>query len=145
MTVSIRPHHLLCILTYLGKGYTARFVETYTNVVTRLNAGEPIELVRGPDDICRPMLSEEDCHCRNDSVAMRDDLALGQIGAVLDTDLKPGDTLALTREQVLVLRSSFANGSIRTACAGCDWQDLCTTIAESGFRACRLFPTGKHT
>ncbi|MBO6860924.1 MAG: DUF1284 domain-containing protein, partial [Roseibium sp.] len=72
MTVSIRPHHLLCMLTYLGKGYTPAFVENYSTIVQRLNEGEPIELVEGPDTLCQPMLDEPGCHCRNESVRNRD-------------------------------------------------------------------------
>ena len=67
MTVSLRPHHLLCMLTYLGNGYTADFVGNYNRIVKRLNKGEPIRLVGGPDDICQPMLRQASCHCPGSS------------------------------------------------------------------------------
>ena len=138
MTVSIRAHHLLCMLTYLGKGYTPEFVENYNCIINRLNEGETIMLIEGPDAICQPMLCEQDCHCHNESVRDRDAQAMVDIGKCLKLPVKPGGTFDLTRDNLATLRSKFADGSLRSACAGCEWQALCSTIARSKFRGCHL-------
>ncbi|WP_299813568.1 DUF1284 domain-containing protein [uncultured Roseibium sp.] len=138
MTVSLRPHHLLCLLTYLGKGYTVDFVRNYDRIVERLNTGEPLRLVSGPDDICRPMLKEETCHCHNSSVVERDRLAAAEIGEVLGCEVETGGSLPLSRRRVDDLRKAFQAGSIRSACAGCEWRRLCSAIARDGFEECRL-------
>jgi hypothetical protein len=140
MTVSIRPHHLLCILTYLGKGYTAAFVRNYGTIVDRLNRGEGIRLVAGPDDICLPMLRETGCHCRNESVNLRDRQALEDIRAALGVPRAFGDTIVLDAGNTGLLRKAFAAGTVRTACQGCEWHALCTRIARNEFRGCRLAP-----
>lgn len=140
MTVSLRAHHLICILTFLGKGYTATFVANYNRIVRRLNAGEPVRLVSGPDDLCRPMLAEASCHCRNESVCLRDDQAIADVGKVLGVELDGAEKLILDAGRVTELRRAFASGSIRTACSGCEWHSLCTQIAQDGFRGCRLAP-----
>ena len=75
MTVRLRPHHLLCLLTYVGKGYSAAFVANYDAIARRLSRGEHIEIVDGPDDICRPLLGEPEPHCWRDSVIVRDEQA----------------------------------------------------------------------
>ncbi len=59
MTVRLRAHHLLCMLTYVGKGYSPAFVENYEVIAARLSAGEEIELVAGPDDICGPLTADQ--------------------------------------------------------------------------------------
>ncbi|MEM9633766.1 MAG: DUF1284 domain-containing protein [Pseudomonadota bacterium] len=138
MTVSIRAHHLLCMLTYLGKGYTPAFVGNYNLVVKRLNAGEEIDLISGPDDICQPMLGEPGCHCHSQSVRDRDDQALSDIGHCLGRGLRPGDILVLSPDDVELLRHEFTSGSLRTACTGCEWYELCSGIAQNDFRGCRL-------
>ena len=138
MTISIRPHHLLCMLTYLGKGYTPDFVGNYTGIVKRLNAGEPIELVSGPDDICQPMLGESTCHCHNDSVQSRDLEAAVEIGHVLGRNLQTGDCIVLTGEALQALRKAFSDGTIRSACVACEWAELCSDIASNEYRGCRL-------
>lgn len=138
MTVSIRPHHLLCMLTYLGKGYTPSFVQNYNGIIKRLNSGEAITIVSGPDDICQAMLNEDDCHCHNKSVLERDALALAQINNFLKRDLMPGEPILLSADNIAGLRKAFASGEIRGACAGCEWAELCTSIAAKGFASCHL-------
>jgi len=140
MTVSLRAHHLLCLTTFLGKGYTPAFVANYNRIVRRLNAGEPVRLVSGPDDLCRPMLAEPSCHCRNESVRLRDERAAADVGKVLGIDLEAAENLILNAGRLFDLRRAFASGSIRTACSGCEWHALCTEIAQNGFRGCRLAP-----
>ncbi|TYC65845.1 DUF1284 domain-containing protein [Stappia sp. BW2] len=140
MTVSIRPHHLLCMLTYLGKGYTPAFVENYSIIVQRLNDGEPIALVDGPDALCHPMLSEPCCHCRNESVRNRDRTAANDIAHALGHSVETGDSFVLTGQDIALLRNAFANGALRKACEGCEWHDLCSSIARKKYRGCHLAP-----
>ncbi|GAB2187059.1 DUF1284 domain-containing protein [Roseibium sp. LAB1] len=140
MTVSIRPHHLLCMLTYLGKGYTPTFVENYSAIVQRLNDGEPIELIDGPDTLCEPMLSEPSCHCLNESVRVRDSKAAADIAEAIGQPLESGTSLFLSRTVLTLLRKAFANGEIRRACEGCEWHELCSAIARNEFRGCHLAP-----
>ena len=72
MTIRLRPHHLLCLLTYVGKGYGEAFTRNYDGIAQRLSAGEPILVVEGPDEICAPLLADPDTHCRRPGVTGRD-------------------------------------------------------------------------
>lgn len=137
MTVRLRGHHLLCLLTYKGKGYSPAFVANLDQVADRLTAGEEVLLVEGPDDVCAPLCrdggSEDDPHCGLDRVRDRDRQALEAISALLNRSLRPGERLTLDRRTSGRLRQAFGSGEIRPACAGCDWADFCTSIAEAGF------------
>ncbi|MTI46030.1 hypothetical protein JM93_00327 [Roseibium hamelinense] len=140
MSIQIRGHHLLCMLTYAGKGYTPRFTANYDETVARLNAGEVIEIVTGPDTICQPMLAAPDCHCFNESVTWRDATALADAAIVLGRPLAPGTRLKLTRNDISALRIAFSSGAIRNACHKCEWFDLCSDLAADGYSSCRLAP-----
>ncbi|TCK30471.1 hypothetical protein EV667_0561 [Ancylobacter aquaticus] len=141
MTVRLRAHHLLCLLTFVGKGYTPAFAANYRRIVARLDAGEAVELVEGPDDICAPMLGEPEHHCRNASVAMRDVQARAAIAKLLGRPLEAGRAIALTVERVERMRRGFAEGGIRAACTGCQWSAFCTQVAGQGFAGTRLTGT----
>lgn len=105
MTVRLRPHHLLCMLTYVGKGYTSGFVENYDRVAARLNAGEEdIELVDGPDDICTGLLCESHAHCFNEGVAQRDEAARVSVSALLNETLASGKRLRATPDFLANMR-----------------------------------------
>ncbi|TJU92322.1 MAG: DUF1284 domain-containing protein, partial [Mesorhizobium sp.] len=69
MTVRLRAHHLLCLLTYVGKGYSPAFTANYDKVVKRLGEGEAVLIVSGPDAICAPMLDEREPHCLGEGAA----------------------------------------------------------------------------
>jgi len=138
MTVRLRPHHLLCLQTYVGEGYSPAFVANYDAVVARLAAGEAALLVDGPDAICAPLADDPEAHCRLPRIAERDRKARLAAGAVLGRRLAAGDRLVLDAAALDALRRRFASGRGRAACAGCRWRDLCTGVAARGFAGARL-------
>lgn len=145
MTIRLRAHHLLCMLTFAGKGYTPAFIANYKAVIRRLNAGEDIELVTGPDDICEPMLCEPECHCHNDSISQRDKLATDEISLMLSATDLGARTISLEEKDIFQLRAWFADGAIRSACGNCEWHQLCSEIAQNEFRGCHLWPPLQKT
>ncbi|WP_128255750.1 DUF1284 domain-containing protein [Falsirhodobacter deserti] len=130
MTVRLRPHHLLCVLTFIGKGYSHAFVANMECIAKRLAEGEEVEIVEGPDDICAPLLHDPAPHCRGESVGDRDAQAAADMAKLLGHPVRPGVRLPLDSGR---WRPAFAAMTTRAACAGCEWQDLCTSIAEGGF------------
>ncbi|WP_273792868.1 DUF1284 domain-containing protein [Brucella anthropi] len=129
MTIRLRGHHLLCMLTYVGKGYSPAFVKNYDRIAERLSEGEVILLVDGPDDICTPLLCGGDCHCYEASVRERDRLALEAVGELIGQTLFTQNPFELDAERLAAMRSAFAKGTLRKACQHCEWSDLCTRIA----------------
>lgn len=143
MTVRLRGHHLLCLLTYKGKGYGPAFVANLDRIAARLTAGEEVLLVDGPDDVCAPLRGggaggEDAPHCGLERIRGRDRRALEAISALLNRRLGPGERLTLDRRTSAGLRRAFRAGEIRTACAGCEWANFCSSIAEAAFAGTRL-------
>lgn len=138
MTVRLRSHHLLCLLTYVGKGYSAAFTANYDEIAERLGRGEDILIVTGPDDICAPLLGEPEPHCLRESTAERDRLAARDVGDLLARRIQAGTRLKLDAAILAALRKAFSGGRTRLACQGCEWAGLCTTVATSGYRDTRL-------
>ncbi|RWB66259.1 MAG: DUF1284 domain-containing protein [Mesorhizobium sp.] len=138
MTVRLRAHHLLCLLTYVGKGYSPAFTANYDVVVERLAGGEDILIVSGPDDICAPLLSESEPHCLGESAAGRDAVAALDVAGLLGRPLPAGARLELDPSTLERMREAFSAGLTRKACPGCEWFKLCDAVAASGFRGTRL-------
>ncbi|QND49796.1 DUF1284 domain-containing protein [Rhizobium lusitanum] len=134
MTIRLRAHHLLCMLTFVGEGYTPAFTANYRRIAERLTAGEEIKLVSGPDDICASLLDEKEPHCFKDSVIERDTAALADVVALLGAELKPGSVVVPDASLLAKLRRHFASGDIRHACLGCEWTGLCSRIASDSFK-----------
>ena len=134
--IRLRGHHLLCILTFRGHGYTPAFVANMRHVVERIGQGHPVSLEAGPDDICRGftpacrMASDHDCS-RPATLEM-DREAVGAMAALLP-DLDLGAPFILDAGRLATLRGAFATGESRKACRTCSWRDFCTSIAEEAF------------
>ncbi|OBZ92924.1 2Fe-2S ferredoxin [Pararhizobium polonicum] len=142
MTVRLRPHHLLCMLTFVGKGYTAAFTENYIRIAARLSAGEDILVVEGPDDVCAPLLGGPDNHCLGESVTDRDARASEAVQALLNVPAGPGASIRPDADFLAAMRAAFSAGSIRDGCARCEWSPLCTGIAASGFQGVLVAASG---
>jgi len=142
MTVALRAHHLLCLLTYAGTGYSPAFVDNFNRVVGRLGAGEGAALVTGPDALCAPLCACEGdrAHCHDAGVTVRDQCAARDVSALLGIPLADGVRVQVDAPLVARLRAAFAQGGIRTACGACPWADLCTGIAAKGFAGVHLYP-----
>lgn len=136
--VRLRAHHLLCLQTYKGLGYSPQFVAGMDAIVSRLNVGAAIELVAGPDDICAGWGDDPDRHCHEPSITERDQAALAALGQHLSQRVSLGDVLDKAAELLAGWRSAFARGAPRAACKACEWHDVCTDIAATGFVEAKL-------
>lgn len=138
MTVRLRSHHLLCLLTYVGKGYSAAFTANYDKIAERLGRGEDILIVSGPDDICAPLLDEPEPHCLRESAAERDRLAARDVGNLLARPIQPGARVSLDTGTLATMREAFSAGHTRQACQGCEWVGLCSAVSASFYRGTRF-------
>jgi hypothetical protein len=137
VSVRLRAHHLLCVLTFAGEGYSPAFVANLAAIVARIGAGEPIDLVEGPDDICAPLDGTDDLHCHEPSVRRRDREALRALTEAVPPlpDARP---LVMDAAAIAASREHFAAGTIRGACTGCSWHALCSGIASAGYAGASL-------
>jgi len=133
MTIRLRPHHLLCLLTYAGKGYSAAFTANYDTIARRISQGEEILIVEGPDDVCAPLLGDSEPHCWRDSVTERDRLAARDLYELLATPINAGARLILAPALLRRMRAAFVEKRVRTACLGCQWSALCSSIAANDY------------
>lgn len=138
MTLKLRPHHLLCILTYAGRGYSLPFVKNFNTIIERILSGESIQIVTGPDDICSPLLDSDEAHCRKSSVIGRDLRATEALSKLLKIPLEPNTSIRLSTGQIERMRQSFASRESRAACTGCEWYAFCSSIAEDNFEQSKL-------
>ena len=121
------------MLTFVGEGYSPAFTANYRRIAERLSAGEEIEIVHGPDDICAPLLADADAHCFRQSVETRDQLAASDVGALLGIAIVEGLVIRPDAAFLEKLREGFSKHSFRGACSGCEWSTLCDRIATEGF------------
>lgn len=143
--IRLRPHHLLCMLTYAGRGYTPRFTSGMDDLITRLGKGEEITIINGPDDICAPWLSDasgdadhRQPHCHEPRITGRDERAAADVSALLGRKIANGSRLLLDAALLQTLRQAYRTDAIRSGCQGCEWKSFCDALSAGDFAGCRL-------
>ncbi|WP_330217726.1 DUF1284 domain-containing protein [Allorhizobium undicola] len=121
------------MLTFVGEGYSPAFIANYRRIAERLTQGEEIEMIEGPDDLCRPLCHDPQTHCFRESVRGRDAAAAKAVSALIGRPVDAGMRFLPDAAMIARLRQAFAKGSIRAACRDCEWTSLCDAIAAKGY------------
>ncbi|MNZ56605.1 hypothetical protein D3C78_745530 [compost metagenome] len=116
MTIQLRGHHLLCLLGYRGMGYSDEFCVNMTAIYETLrnNPQTEIEIITGPDDICRAYPPDESYHCEG-SVYGLDERVLEQLGL---SPLERGSWQHICDRIAARVRPS----DISKLCTTCPWE-----------------------
>lgn len=122
--IRIRHHHLLCTLTFSGKGYDYRFVANMEEVVSALRSpqGLRVHLSMGCDDICSSCPNAVRGLCEfQDSVLEKDRSAAMFLDLPEEASVDAGPLLSQVRERLQEL------DDIHLVCGECDWAELCNS------------------
>lgn len=118
----LRPHHLLCLHFFEGKGYSDKFTANMTSVKSALEQLDPwIELVRGSDIICGSCPNNINGVCSSDEKVSRYDKAVLSLCGI-DTDCE----LSFSRLQSIVLEKIIYPHRLEEVCGDCQWNYICS-------------------
>ena len=132
MTIRLRGHHLLCLLGYRGMGYSDEFCVNMTSIYETLRTAPntEIEIITGPDDICRAYPADKPGHCEG-TVYDLDGKVLAQLG------LAPGFR-GSWRAVCSQVAGKVAPTDIALLCTTCPWEKY--GVCREGVR---LIASGK--
>lgn len=119
MSILLRGHHLFCLLGYRGKGYSEGFCTNMSEIYEqlRLFPETEIEVVEGPDAICRAFPTDQPSHCHNTTVYRKDREILQEIGLEIGSRARWKDICASVADGVLP-------NAINRLCGDCPWMPL---------------------
>lgn len=118
---SIRPHHLLCLQFFEGKGYSNDFVRHMTGIHEKLlNENPKINLVEGVDDICKGCPHNIEGQCDKELSVSGNDRRTHE---VIKEEVEQGQTWSeLTN---VVYKNIIHEGRLEQVCGTCRWSDIC--------------------
>lgn len=142
--IRLRPHHLLCIRNFVGKGYDAAFTDHMNHLVTLLSAdGEQmISLIRGCDDLCAFCPHVQDGACRSkvktDGLdrAVEETCGFGKWeNSFEEHDFAESEDSVITVRSWNVLSEAAElitdnKALFQEVCGDCEWFALCTSIMK---------------
>lgn len=111
--MKLRPHHILCIQKFIGKGYNEDFTLHMNAIVSKLidNPKVQITITHGCDDICERCPNNINELCTSfDKVAMMD-------ASVLSTcNLNYGETVSWIELAYMARKSIFETNRFNEIC-----------------------------
>lgn len=122
--IRLRPHHLICIHKFIGKGYNEEFTQHMTDIVKLLkNMPETvIEIVLCEDAICEKCPNNIG-KCKFDKKIEKMDRAVIKICGFTE------NTHALWQDlSQFVKWNILENDNFNNICSKCDWFNLCNKI-----------------
>jgi uncharacterized protein len=120
-TLNLRPHHILCLRMFIGKGYDERFVDNMYFIQDRMEEkGVIISLASRCDDICSACPHAIVDVCEFDASVKKKDAAV-----LTFLDIPDGIRIG-SRELRVMLEERLADlTDIGKVCGDCDWSSLC--------------------
>ena len=119
--MKLRPHHLLCTQTYIGKGYDEHFVINMTAITNRLRSEDNtnIQIVFDTDDICDkcPKKSGDGLCAENDRVMNLDKKIIDYFGI----EQKPYIYQDIIKQIDIKMTADIRDD----ICGGCEWYYIC--------------------
>ncbi|MGI6265038.1 MAG: DUF1284 domain-containing protein [Acutalibacteraceae bacterium] len=122
---SIRPHHLLCLTFFEGKGYDDAFVSQMSAVHRALNGGDAAVIAAGADDICAACPHNRDGVCDTEDKVRRYDAAVTALCA-----LSPGEQRSWSQWRTLADQRILRPGRLKEICGDCEWAGVCAAKAK---------------
>lgn len=119
--ILLRPHHVLCIRFFEGKGYSSDFTKHMAETIERLaEPGRQVRLVDGEDEICRkcPNFGKDGCD-QKEKVEGYDRRVIHM------TNVSYGENMAFLRLQRLAEREIVEAGRLSEICRDCQWAAIC--------------------
>lgn len=120
--MKLRPHHILCIQKFIGKGYNEDFTLHMNAIVSKLIDNPKVQIIitHGCDDICERCPNNINELCTSfDKVAMMD-------ASVLSTcNLNYGETVSWIELAYMARKSIFKTNRFNEICDECEWIELC--------------------
>lgn len=116
--IKLRPHHLLCIQGYSGKGYSKEFVENMTEIVELIKKeNAQVQLIFLEDDICSkcPNLAENKI-CKSDTVNIIDKKVIKYFK--LEEKIYKYDSL------LKYIKSHITKEIMDDICGNCEWYSI---------------------
>ena len=117
----IRPHHLLCLQFFEGKGYSKEFVENMTDVHRALHSDNPsVVIADGVDDLCDKCPNNENGKCvKESSLCENDKRTLKALNIKVNDRMKWNSINRKVKEKIL------DKHLVKEVCRTCRWSDIC--------------------
>lgn len=124
--VNFRPHHVMCTLSFQGKGYSPEFVNNYKHIVQDLTEDTQISIVQQTDDICAPCPHKRGLSCaEQEKIKLLDQQHQEALGLREDS--------LSWKEAKNLIKQNMTMEKFHHICSPCEWKKfgICEKVLKN--------------
>lgn len=123
----LRPHHLLCIQHYVGRGYDEAFTQHMDQVTESLrqHPDQLVQITAACDELCTACPNKEGDSCNSPDKVNNMDEAVRTL-----CKIQTGDVFTWEVVKDLAKKKILLNGSFEKVCGNCNWYELCKSVQQ---------------
>ena len=120
--ILLRPHHLLCLQNFEGRGYSPDFTSGMEKIHALLTSALSTRILveGGPDTVCMGCPNQREGRCSSIKPDLYDQRVLALTGLTYGR--------LLTWKEALDLTSPLNRDRLPEICGDCQWASLCALI-----------------
>ena len=117
----LRPHHMLCLQFFEGKGYSDAFVDNMMKVKNKLEQKNPqVHIIESTDDICA------DCPHRRGKKCKDEEYVKGYDERVYEQVIhEVGNQTTWNKISEAIKKNIIDAGKMKQVCRDCQWSEIC--------------------
>ena len=123
--VQLRPHHLLCIQLFEGKGYSPEFTDNMYSVIDRLDSNPNIMLTKTCDTLCSKCPYSKGSICETE-----EKILLFDNNVLAECDFTDGQIIEWEKAKNTAYKKILKKGIIEKVCVDCSWKEICYSKVE---------------
>ncbi len=127
--ITLRTHHVICIQSFIGKGYSNKFIENLSNIINYLklnNNQKCIKLSNNCDDICKCCPNKLHSNtCRKEEFIKHLDESYKQI---CNFDYNTQYSL---EELNNIIKNNLTIDKFKNVCGNCEWFFICSKLIKN--------------
>jgi hypothetical protein len=123
-TIYLRPHHLICLVHFQGKGYDEIFVSEVEKIVSvlRVNQDEKlVHIVNGCDDVCKFCCNRIENLCSQECW-------ISELDDKFSAKLHLNKCKALSFNDMQLMANELTIEDLMNICSGCEWIQFCLSL-----------------
>ena len=127
--ITLRIHHIVCMQSFIGKGYSEKFVQNFHNIIQFLRANplcKCITLVNHCDDLCKY------CPNRLNSNNCKNEQFIHYLDTSYQNILQINYEIKYSLNEINnILKGNLNIKTFNTICNNCQWFDICNKLIKN--------------
>ena len=124
--MKLRPHHILCICNYTGRGYNKSFEGNMSKLAAKLKDGGSFTAVSGADDVCAACPNNRGGVCEAEEKVRRYDKAAAELFGFTPGAVYAFEELSGKADELMSDEAAHA-----AVCGDCEWFGLCLDVINN--------------